>query len=382
MTDMAKKLDLPLQRVNLRFMLCAAALTASCGAPPTPVAIGNAPAYEVFLGDQRRALYENESIPLETPEIVWEINAGSGMRGTLLLLDSTIITATTNRQLLAYHRRSGRRHWEQRFGNAVTTTVLYQDRMIYVGTDESDGGLHALDITRGRTRWKHKLGAIRFTPLLDNNVIYLGTDAGNVMAMSTDRGTRVWRVGLPAALAETLVDAGAHVVAITNNDSVFALRKNDGAQVAGGRVPGTPSAAPALSGNTLIVPLHSNRVVGIDVNTLALKWSADLAGPTLTSPVVTREGVAYVATRDGTLYRIREGHAEQIAQVGHAITGSLTLVRDHLLLGSYDGTLLAVTLDGKVVWKQQLKDSIVAPVAVGADGIFVPLLHGAIVKVR
>jgi outer membrane protein assembly factor BamB len=379
---MAKKLELPLRGVNLRYGLIAVVLAVACGPSPQPVAIGNAPAYEAFMGDQRRALYENESIPAAAPAIEWQINAGSGMRGTLLLLDSTIVTATTNRQLLAYHRRTGRRHWDQRFGNAVTTTVLYHDKMIYVGTDESDGGLHALDITRGRERWDQKLGAVRFTPILDNNVIYLGTDAGNVMALSTNRGARIWRVGLRSAIAETLVDAGAHVIAITNHDSVFALRKNDGGLLAGGLVPGTPSAAPALSGNTLIVPVQPGAIVGLDANTLQQLWRVDTTAPVLAAPVVTRDGTAYVAARDGTLYRIRDGRAETIAQLGHAITSSLTLVRDHLLLGSYDGTLLAVSLDGRVVWTQRLDDSIIAPVAVGDGAIFVPLLRGGIAKLR
>ncbi len=359
-----------------------ALLAVACGPSPQPVAIGNAPAYSTYLGDQRRALYENESIPLTEPEVEWDINAGSGMRGTLLLLDSTIVTATTSRQLLAYHLRSGRRHWDQRFGNAVTSTVLYDDRMIYVGTDEADGGLHALEITRGRERWKQKLGAVRYTPLLDNNIIYLGTEAGAVWALSTDRGAQIWRVGLGSAIAETIIDAGAHVIAITNRDSVFALRKSDGSMLARAAVPGTPSAAPALSGHTLIVPLQPNAVIGLDANTLAQLWRAETGAPVLAAPVVTREGTAFVAARDGSLYRIQEGNAAKIAQLDHALAGSLTLARDHLILGSYDGTLLAVSMDGKVVWTHRLKDSIVAPVAIRNGAIFVPLLRGGIVKLR
>jgi outer membrane protein assembly factor BamB len=382
MTDMAKKLELGLHGVNLRYALLLAILTAACGPSPMPVAIGNAPAYGTYLGDQRRALYEDESIPLTEPKVEWDINAGSGMRGTLLLLDSTIVTATTNRQLLAYHRRSGRRHWDQRFGNAVTSTVLYENRMVYVGTDESDGGLHALDITRGRERWKQKLGAIHFTPLLANHVIYLGTDAGIVMALSTERGARIWRVGVGAALAETPVDAGAHIIAITNRDSVLALRKTDGGLIARGILPGTPSAPPALSGNTLIVPVQPNFIVGLDANTLVPIWRFTTDAPVLAAPVVSRDGVAYLAARDGSLYAIQEGRGRKLAQLDHTLSGSLTLARDHLVLGSYDGTLLAVSLDGKVLWTHRLNDSIIAPVALGDGAIFVPLLRGAIVKLR
>lgn len=371
-----------MQGVNLRWASCTLVLAAACGPSPSPVAIGNAPPHEAYLGDQRRARYEKESIPTAAPKVEWDINAGSGMRGTLLLLDSTIITATTNRQLLAYHQRSGRRHWDQRFGNAVTSTVLYEDRMVYVGTDESDGGLHALDITRGRQRWDLKLGAIRFTPLLDNKVIYLGTDAGVVMALSTDRGARIWRTGLGSGLAETLVDAGTHLVAITNQDSVFALRKADGAVIARGSLPGTPSAAPALSGRTMIVPVQPGLIIGLDATTLTQSWRVEATSPILTAPVVARDGVAYAAARDGTLYRIHEGRADVLARLDHAITGSLTLVRDHLLLGSYDGTLLAVSMAGQTAWTHRLNDSIVAPVSVAEGAIFVPLLRGGIVKLR
>ena len=64
------------------------------------------------------------------------------------------------------------------------------------------------------------------------------------------------------------------------------------------------------------------------------------------------------------------------------VSASLTLARDHLLLGSYDGTLTAVSLDGRVAWTYPFDDSIVAPVAVGDQSVYVPLLRGRIVKLR
>jgi outer membrane protein assembly factor BamB len=260
--------------------------------------------------------------------------------------------------------------------------VLYDNRTVYVGTDEYDGGLHALDISRGRERWKQKLGAVRFTPLLDNNVLYVGTDAGAVFALSTEGGARLWRAGLRGAIAETMVDAGAHIVTFTNHDSVFALRKTDGAVLARGVLPGTPSAAPALAGNTIMVPVHPGVLIGLDAHSLAQQWRADANSPVLTGPVVDRDGNAYIADRDGTVYRVRDGRAEQIAQLPHSLAGSLTLARDHLVIGSYDGTLLAVSMDGKVIWTFKLDDSIVAPVAISGGAIYVPLLRGRIVKLR
>jgi outer membrane protein assembly factor BamB len=379
---MAKKLELPLGGVNLRWIALVAALLAACGPPPHPVAIGSAPAYGTVLGNQRRALYEDEAIPGAQPTIAWDVNAGAGMRGTLLLLDSVVIAATTNRELLAYQRATGRRHWQRRFGNAVTSTVLYDRNVLYVGTDENDGSLHAREITRGGERWRVRVGAVSTTPLLGPDVIYVGTQQGAVTALALENGSRRWRVGLPGAIAETLIDAGDHLVAFGTNDSIFALRKNDGALLASGVLPGTPSAAAALAGHTIIVPIHPGAVIGVDANSLAVLWRADAAAPVLTPAAIAEDGSAYVAARDGSVYRIRAGQAERIAQLEHALSGSLTLARDHLLLGSYDGTLTAVSLDGRVLWTYAFDDSIVAPVAVGDQSVYVPLLRGRIVKLR
>jgi outer membrane protein assembly factor BamB len=379
---MAKNLDTPLGGVNLMSAVLLVLLVAACGPTPVPVAIGNAPAYGTLLGNQRRALYEDQAIPGAAPEVAWDVNAGAGMLGTLLLLDSTVITATTNRELLAYHRRTGRRHWQQRFGNAVTSTVLYSEHMLYVGTDEDDGSVHAREVARGRERWRQRIGAVSTTPLLGNNVIYVGTRQGVVAALSLKHGNRLWRIGLPGAIATTLVDAGDHIVAFTATDSVFALRKNDGGLLARGVLPGTPAAAPAVNGHTIIVPIHPGAVVGVDARTMAVLWRVDAEAPILTTPAIAEDGSAYVAGRDGSVLRIREGLAERITRLEHALSGSLTLARDHLLLGSYDGTLSAVSMDGNVVWTYRFDDSIVAPVAVGDQAVYVPLLHGRIVKVR
>lgn len=334
------------------------------------------------LGNARRALYENEAIPA-APVVEWDVNAGSGIRGTLILLDSTVLVATTNRQMLAYHRRSGRKHWDQRFNNGVMSTALYDRNTVYVATDEYDGSLFALKTDRGRRIWKRTVGPVRFTPLLDNSVLFLGTDRGLVSALSADEGTQLWRAGFRAPIGESPLDAGDRIIVFTTSDSVFAMRKSDGGITARGSTRSSPSAPPALSGNTVLVAMQDSSIVGYDAQNLNQLWRVQTSSPVLAAPVVGENGDAYAVSRDGTVYRIREGRAQTIAALGRAVSASVTLARGHLLVGSYDGTLLAVTTsDGKVVWQHKFNDSIIAPVAVGGQAVYVPLLRGRIVKLR
>jgi outer membrane protein assembly factor BamB len=377
----AEKLDLSILGVNLTRLAFLAALLASCGPSPTSVAPAKAPPYAMTLGNTRRALFENEHVPA-SPKVEWDTNAGSGLRGTIILIDSTVLAATTNQQMLAFHRRDGRRHWDQRFNNGVTSTLLYDQNTVYVATDEYDGAVFALNTARGKRQWKRTVGAVRFTPLLDNSVIYVGTDAGTVTALRTEGGSQLWRVGLRAPIGETPLDAGDRIVVFTTSDSVYGLRKSDGAVAARGGTRASPSAAPAISGTTIIVPMQDSTIVGYDIKDFRELWRVRATSPVLTPPAVASNGDAYVASRDGNLYRIREGNAQLLANVGHSVSASLTLARDHILLGSYDGTVVAVNMNGQTVWQFSLNESVVAPVAVGDGSVYVPLLRGRIVKLR
>ena len=382
MKNRGEKLELPICRVNLACVALLGLLALACGPSPRPVVPGDAAAYPTPLGNQRRAGYESEPVPAE-PAVAWRVDAGSGIRGTVVLVDSAVVVATTNRQLLAFHTRDGRRYWDQRFGASVASTLLYDRGKVFVGTTQYDGDLIALDITRARRLWRYRLGPIRFTPLLDGQVIYAGADNGNVAALNTTSGARIWSIGLRNSIAQSPIDAGAHIIAFAENDSMYALRKNDGGLLARGHVGATPSATPAVSGNTLIVPTQSGAVFGVDATSLATLWQVKADGPVLTPPAVTADGTAYIASRTGTLYRIRAGgQLEKVRDLGHAISPSLTLTRDYLLIGSYDGTIMAVNFDGVVKWQFSFDDSVVAPVAVRDGAVYVPLLRGRIVKLQ
>jgi outer membrane protein assembly factor BamB len=376
----SKKLDLRFRSVNLALLLAHSLLLSGCVSTFRPLGELNAPAYGALLGGPRRAVFEDEAIPLQ-PAVAWDNDAGAGLRGTVLLIDSVALVATTNRQLLAFQRDNGYQRWDQRFGNAITSTILYQNNTVFLATDEYDGELIAVHTSRGRRQWEREVGPVRFTPLLDQNVLYVGTDRGVVHALTT-QGAPVWRVGLGGSVAETPLDGGTHIVVLTAPDSVFNLRKSDGAVVARGKLPATPSAPASLSGTSILVPLQDSAIVALDAQTLTVQWRGAVSSPVLTAPVVTQDGTAYVAARDGAVYRVVAGQLQLVTQLPHAISASLTLARDHLLLGSYDGTLLAVSLAGEVVWTHRFNDSIIAPVAVGDGSVYVPLLHGRVVKLR
>src|SRR5687768_9612744 len=114
---MGEKLDDAPRAVNRPIALIALVILispiAACGPSPRPVSPTIENTWPTPLGSARRAAFENETVP-DSLDVAWDINAGSGMRSGILVSDSVLFVGTTNRQLLAFSTRSGRKHWDQR----------------------------------------------------------------------------------------------------------------------------------------------------------------------------------------------------------------------------------------------------------------------------
>src|SRR5690606_18498689 len=119
------------------------------------------------------------------------------------------------------------------------------------------------------------------------------------------------------------------------------------------------------------------------VGEMKVAWRATVEAPILAPPAVADNGAVYVLTRDASVWRISGARdVRRIAALGGAATGAFTLARGGLLVGRLDGTLFLLDLEGNIIWQMDLGDSIVAPVSVYGGAVYVPLLHGDIVKLQ
>jgi outer membrane protein assembly factor BamB len=304
------------------------------------------------------------------------------MRSSVLVTDSAVFAGTTNRVLLAYSSRNGRRHWYQRFEGEIASDVVRSGRTLFFTTAEMNGKVHARDMERGKKVWDRSIGPTRFSPLLDQGLLYVGTDRGLVHALRSESGDELWRVRVSGALAGTLLGHGDALIALTATDTIYRLARRDGAILAHKGINTSVTAAPALQGDTIILATHSGAVIGVDANTLEPLWRVETGEPILAAPVVAHDGVIHVMTRAAAIWRISGGKGTQVTKLAGSVTTSFTLARDRYIVGMVDGTLTTTTLDGRVVSQHRFNDSVVAPVVVQGGALYVPLLRGRIVKMR
>lgn len=367
--------------VNLTKWALVVAYSMACGPSPRPVTPAIQNAWPTTLGNAQRAAFENEPIPDELT-VAWDIDAGRGLRASVLLTDSALFAATTNRQLFAFETRTGRRNWDQRLEGEVAGEIVRSGRTLYMTTAEWNGRVHARDVERGRGVWRRDVGPTRFSPVVEGGVVYVGTDRGVVHALRADDGGQLWRTNIGGAIAATPLSHGAALVIGTVRDTLYRIAKRDGAVVARSAMASTITAPPAVHGDTLVLATNSGAVFGLDATTFAELWRVETGAPILAAPVIASNGAIHVLNRDASIWRIEDGRGTRVAELGGAATSSFTLVRDRYIVGLVNGTLLITDLTGRVVGEYKFNDSISAPAAVRAGAIYVSLLRGRIVKLQ
>lgn len=386
------KLGRPGPGVNFRGAACVALVAGSlltalqgCGRPirPAPIDPGSSHAWPTVLGNVQRRGFINELPPDEVEE-AWRAEVGRGLVTPLLVDDAVVIASAGNRVIATLSTETGDQYWERRLDGALTGGAIRHGGVVYVPTEGREGRLHAMELRKGGRQWSRDLGSVQFPPSMVGDTLYVGTESGELVALSADQGGVLWRVRLSGAAAATPVPWRESILLPTRADTLFLVNRGTG--MVDGRVvlPARTSAAPALAGDTLYLPLFSGDLLALRLPDLEELWRAPFDEPIQAAPIVAPDRSIYLLTRTADVWRVPPGGraGEKLATLTGAARGSLTLAGDRLLVGRLDGALFQLRTDGTTVWRYDLDDSIVAPVTVRDGAVYVPLLRGTIVKLR
>jgi len=345
-------------------------LATACGPSPRPIPPLPAP--------PMKGSYALGSDSLET---AWDQEVGRGLFASPNVIGPAVFVTTTNRAVVALNRETGRKYWERRFNNAITSGVTVSGNRLFFASEDLKGKAYAIDATRGRQVWEQRIGPVRHALAVEDNAVYVGTLDGYVLSLNAQTGRVLWktRLGRPTSFAPIL--HGDALLIATSADTLYRIATGNGQVLARAALGGTASADPLVLNNRLYVPLHDSEVITYDALTLSEQARTPTASPVLSSPQAIGTEV-FVLTQASELYRLGDGPAQQVASFNGASRGSLTAAGDRLLVGLLDGRLLVVDREGKIRGQVHLGGSIAAPATVADDGIYVGLLRGTMIKLE
>ena len=232
---------------------------------------------------------------------------------------------------------------------------------------------------------------LRQHPTLDGNRLYLVDDSGEVLAIDSATGKKLWatqavklkgkrskwtfwkREALEAGLTSSPGVGNGMVVVGGRNGEVIALNAETGEKRWAVKVTSEVLSAPLVLPDKVVVRSNDGRVFGLDATDGTRKWVFDRGLPTLSlrgnsSPIGGANGVVYVGYDDGTVVAIRledglkvwdqsvaepEGRSE-IERIAD-IDGDMQLGTDELYAVSYHNQLMAMSAsNGQPLWNHEV----------------------------
>ncbi|NJD11379.1 MAG: hypothetical protein FIB01_13390 [Gemmatimonadetes bacterium] len=351
--------------------------------PPRTIHHVSPGSWPATQGSAQRAPFRTETAPEARPPMVWDEATERGMVTTPIVHGDLLILGSSGRVLTTAAAPTGHEYWHRRFNGPVVGSPLRTGDTVLVALASRDGRVYAYTLARGRKVWLRRLHApITSEPVLDAGRIYAGTLRSELYALETRNGGIIWRIRSAGAPAGAPVLHEGALLLTTAHDTLMRVDADKGIVAAVAPLPGTATASPALDGQRLLVPVHPRGIASYDARTLALLRLDTLDAPVLAAPAIAEDGSAYLWTRDGTLWRLSGGAPERLAALGGAARESLTLVRNGVLVGLLDGTLVLLRRDGREVWRQTFRGSLRAPVALAGGAIYVALLTGRLLTLQ
>lgn len=123
--------------------------------------------------------------------------------------------------------------WQARFyarwrGNLYQATQIAVDAN-YILVGDAAGQLVAFS-HQGREAWRRRLGAgISVGATVVDGRVYVGTDKGEMLALSLDKGEMLWRSALASPVMTRPVAAAGRLLTQTRDGKIWSLNRADGA---------------------------------------------------------------------------------------------------------------------------------------------------------
>lgn len=220
------------------------------------------------------------------------------------------------------------------------------------------------------------------SPILFQNALYVGSDAGYFLRYDTD-GDKVWRIktGAPVNSTATALQRGEQTIVFFGDDEGFlrAVDGQNGKEIWKSDLGSEVWSAPAItpSGDRLFAVTMEGKIFALNAEDGQMIWQKEYTLPSHSSEfgeIVIRgtadpvldENRLYVAFADGLFWALSQKDGKVLwekklgTQKGfNDIDGPALIEQDRLYTASFEGNLISFSRkEGKILWSQEIGSAV------------------------
>lgn len=254
----------------------------------------------------------------KTGKELWNVDTDKRISAGVSGNDSAVFFGGQNGEIVALNIENGQPIWQKQLNSeTVVPPAVNNDYVIVLG---GNGTVFCLSASNGELVWSKKLNMPKLSlkgnakPHLIGDVVYLGLDNGQVMALFLENGRSLWRstIGLQRGKTELdrladvdmlTVDLRGALFASAYNGSTVLINPANGQLGWGREIPSATTAQ--IDADSLYLVDDISKVWKLDKRTGKTRWlSNKLRARALSGVAPVNNGVALVSDFEGYVHAL------------------------------------------------------------------------------
>lgn len=316
------------------------------------------------------------------PLIEWSYDLGRGSQFEPHVAGDIVFCGSSSGKLHALDCRSGDHVWSSDLGSPLIRSGCASSRgLLFCGSDH--GELFGIVASTGEVAWKHHaVGALRSTPVVDDDCVYFATFAGEVRSLSKLDGSLNWQIQIGAEVASSPSISHGRLIVGAYDYFLYCFGK-DGSLIWKTKTEFWCQTSPCCAGMYIYSASH-DKMCRFDARDgrCSLQFKCD--SEVIASPLLYN-GLLVFGGYDGCMYCI---NASDFTHRWTVRSGEFFVARPQMttagvLFGGYDGKLYCVEIaTGRTLWTLDFPDAIGESCAVHDGRAFLTCGDGRLYGVR
>jgi outer membrane protein assembly factor BamB len=270
--------------------------------------------------------------------------------------------------------------WAFKVEDAVRSTPLVYKDVVYVGS--YDNNLWALDTKDGSLIWKMATeGGIGSSPAYSSGAIYIGSTDRRLYSIDVRTGRRNWSFSTEGKIYSTPLPALGSVFVGSDDGKLYALKPGPASakEVWSFDASYAIRSSPGIDGEQIFFGCDSGDLTCLSVSGEFL-WRFPTRRRIMSSPLA-RDGLVYIGSDDWYVYGL---DVSQGFKVWHfrskgPVVSSPALADGKVFFGSADGYVYALdALSGREMWKYEVGAFVTTSAFVHGEGVYIGATDGAL----
>jgi outer membrane protein assembly factor BamB len=263
--------------------------------------------------------------PVLTPAMLWDYQTNGSVWAAPAIVGGIVYVGSQDGNVYALSATSGVKIWNYNTGNPVGSSPAVVDGVVYITADSPSnvppsgipppqyGYIYALSANNGDKIWNYTTQGWVTSPIVEDGVVYFGSEAGEVYALEAANGSELWKSTTEikgSAITSTPAVVGGVVYYGSFDGGVYALNATTGDQMWRSFTSGGESS-PAVVNGVIYIGSTLHNVYALNAASGTILWNYTTGEDVWSSPAVA-EGIVYIGSDDGNVYALNAANGNQL----------------------------------------------------------------------